>query len=138
MAAAARAAETTVVLGTERVTDRGLQITACVIDPDGTIAGWQDKGQIDPSEEAIYPALATERRVFRAGPLTFELPRCGIAVAGRVGGDWLSMQPELETIVFLPDDGVMTLSWRARLRCDRRVLEVERISISSERTRAAA
>ena len=72
------------------------------------------------------------------GPLTFELPRCGLAIAGRVGGDWLSMQPELETIVLLPDDGVMTLSWRARLRCDRRVLDVERISITTERTRAAA
>ncbi len=64
------------VLGTERVTNRGLQITACVIDPDGTIAGWQDKGQIDPSEEAIYPALGAERRVFSAGPLTFGVVIC--------------------------------------------------------------
>ncbi len=71
VAGAASAAHITVVLGTERVTDRGLQITACVINPDGTIAGWQDKGQIDPSEETIYPVLATERRVFAAGPLTF-------------------------------------------------------------------
>lgn len=73
---AARAAGITVILGTERVTDRGLQITACVIDPDGTIAGWQDKGQIDPSEEGTYPALATERRVFTAGPLTFGVVIC--------------------------------------------------------------
>ena len=76
MADAARAARITVILGTERVTDRGLQITACVINPDGTVAGWQDKGQIDPSEEAIYPALATERRVFTAGPLTFGVVIC--------------------------------------------------------------
>src|SRR5687768_2125366 len=59
VADAARTAGVTVILGTERVTDRGLQITACVINPDGTVAGWQDKGQIDPSEDAIYPALAT-------------------------------------------------------------------------------
>ena len=70
------AARITVILGTERVTDRGLQITACVINPDGTVAGWQDKGQIDPSEEAIYPALGTERRVFTAGPLTFGVVIC--------------------------------------------------------------
>lgn len=76
VAQAARAAGVTVILGTERVTDRGLQITACVIDPDGTIAGWQDKGQLDPSEEATYPALATERRVFHAGPLTFGVVIC--------------------------------------------------------------
>ena len=62
VAAAARSARITVILVTERLTDRGLQITACVINSDGTVAGWQDKGQIDPSEEATYPALATERR----------------------------------------------------------------------------
>jgi len=65
-----------VILGTERVTDRGLQITACVINPDGTVAGWQDKGQIDPGEEAMYPGLATERRIFTAGPLTFGIVIC--------------------------------------------------------------
>jgi predicted amidohydrolase len=66
----------TVILGTERVTDRGLQISACVFNPDGTVAGWQDKGQIDPAEEKIYPALGTERRVFTAGPLTFGIAIC--------------------------------------------------------------
>jgi len=76
VAKAAKAAGITVVLGTERLTDRGLQITACVISPDGTVAGWQDKGQLDPSEEATYPALATERRVFTAGPLTFGVVIC--------------------------------------------------------------
>lgn len=76
VAAAAKVADVTVVLGTERVTDRGLQITACVINPDGTTAGWQDKGQVDPAEEATYPALATERRVFMAGPLTFGVVIC--------------------------------------------------------------
>jgi len=74
--AAARAARITVILGTERLTDRGLQITACVIGPDGAIVGWQDKGQLDPSEEATYPSLATERRVFTAGPLTFGIAIC--------------------------------------------------------------
>jgi predicted amidohydrolase len=73
---AARDAGITVILGTERVTDRGLQITACVFNADGTVAGWQDKGQIDPSEDAIYPALGTERRVFTAGPLTFGIVIC--------------------------------------------------------------
>ncbi|MGB3613221.1 MAG: carbon-nitrogen hydrolase family protein [Elainellaceae cyanobacterium] len=76
VADAARAASITVILGTERLTDRGLQITTCIINPDGTIAGWQDKGQLDPSEEAIYPAIAAERRVFTAGPLTFGIVIC--------------------------------------------------------------
>ena len=76
VADAARDARITVVLGTERVTDRGLQITACVFNPDGTSAGWQDKGQIDPSEEPMYPALGNERRLFTAGPLTFGVVIC--------------------------------------------------------------
>jgi predicted amidohydrolase len=76
VANAARAARIAVILGTERITDRGLQITTCVIAPDGSIAGWQDKGQIDPTEEAIYPATGTERHVFRVGPLTFGVVIC--------------------------------------------------------------
>ena len=62
VADAARRAGITVILGTERVTDRGLQIAVCVFNPDGTVAGWQDKGQIDPGEESIYSALGSERR----------------------------------------------------------------------------
>jgi predicted amidohydrolase len=76
VADAARTAHITVILGTERITDRGLQITACVFNPDGTVAGWQDKAQIDPSEEVTYPALGTERRIFTAGPLTFGIAIC--------------------------------------------------------------
>jgi predicted amidohydrolase len=76
VATAARTAGITVILGTERVTDRGLQATACVINPDGSIAGWQDKAQIDPSEEVTYPAQGTERRVFTAGPMTFGIAIC--------------------------------------------------------------
>jgi len=76
VANAARVANITVILGTERVTDHGLQITACVINPDGTVAGWQDKAQLDPSEEGTYPSFGTERRVFTAGPLTFGVVIC--------------------------------------------------------------
>lgn len=76
VARAAKAARTAVVLGTERLSSEGLQISACVFNPDGTIAGWQDKGQLDPSEEAIYPAFGTGRRVFTVGPLTFGIVIC--------------------------------------------------------------
>lgn len=76
VAGAARLARITVILGTERVTDRGLQIAACVINPDGTVAGWQGKVQLDPSEEATYPARGSERRLFTAGPLTFGVVIC--------------------------------------------------------------
>src|SRR4051812_19778800 len=76
VAEAAVSAGVAVVLGTERVTDRGLKITACVIGADGCTIGWQDKGQIDPSEEVTYSALGTERQVFTVGPLTFGVAIC--------------------------------------------------------------
>lgn len=76
VADAARAASITVILGTERVTERGLQIAVCVFNPDGTLAGWQDKGQIDPGEEVNYPALGSERRVFTTGNLMFGVAIC--------------------------------------------------------------
>ena len=76
VAAAAKAAAVTVIVGTERCTERGLQITACVINADGTVAGWQDKGQLDPDEEHRYPAFGTDRHVFTAGPLTFGVVIC--------------------------------------------------------------
>jgi predicted amidohydrolase len=76
VADAARMARVAVVLGTERVTERGLLISALVIAADGSIAGWQDKVQIDPSEEVTYAASGHERHVFTAGPLTFGVVIC--------------------------------------------------------------
>jgi len=76
VADAVHSARVAVILGTERMTDLGLQITACVFNPDGKIAGWQDKGQIDPSEECIYPAIGTDRHVFTVGSLTFGVVIC--------------------------------------------------------------
>ena len=73
---AAGAAGVGVVLGTERVTADGLQITALVFGPDGALLGRQDKCQLDPSEEATYPAFGRERHVFTIGGLTFGIAIC--------------------------------------------------------------
>lgn len=75
VASSARDAGTAVVLGTERVTAQGLVITALVIASDGSVAGWQDKEQIDPSEEGTYVA-GEGRQVFHAGPLAFGITIC--------------------------------------------------------------
>jgi predicted amidohydrolase len=76
VSAAAKAASVSVKLGTERPTERGLQITARVYNPDGSTQGWQDKVQLDPSEEAQYPAFGNERRVFTTGEVTFGVVIC--------------------------------------------------------------
>ena len=72
---AAAKANLAVILGTERVVDGALLATALVINRDGTIAGFQDKVQLDPSEEGTYSPGST-RRVFEAGPVTFGVAIC--------------------------------------------------------------
>jgi predicted amidohydrolase len=75
IAAAAKKANVAVVLGTERVVDSGLLISALVVDRDGTIAGFQDKVQLDPSEEGTY-SFGSGRRVFQSGAVTFGIAIC--------------------------------------------------------------
>jgi predicted amidohydrolase len=64
-----------VVLGTERLVGGALLISALVVNRDGTPAGFQDKVQLDPSEEGTYTA-GSGRRLFHAGPLTFGVAIC--------------------------------------------------------------
>jgi predicted amidohydrolase len=75
VAASAARENLSVVLGTERLVDGSLVATALVIDPNGAVAGFQDKVQIDPSEELTYTP-GSGRRVFEAGPLRFGIAIC--------------------------------------------------------------
>lgn len=75
IAKAAAKANVAVILGTERVVDGALLATALVVNPDGTVAGFQDKVQIDPSEEGTY-SPGSERHLFETGPLTFGISIC--------------------------------------------------------------
>ncbi|HWS72744.1 MAG TPA: carbon-nitrogen hydrolase family protein, partial [Thermoanaerobaculia bacterium] len=71
----ARSQHVAVVLGTERFLPGGIAATVLVIDADGSIAGFQDKVQLDPPEEGTY-FPGSERRIFRAGALTFGVAIC--------------------------------------------------------------
>jgi predicted amidohydrolase len=75
VAASAAAAGITVILGTERIVDGRPRITALVIAADGTRAGFQDKAQLDPSEDATF-APGTDRHLFEAGGLKFGISIC--------------------------------------------------------------
>ena len=75
VADAAARAKLTVILGTERIVEGSLLATALVIQPDGAFAGFQDKVQLDPSEDATYSA-GTGRRIFAAGDLKFGIVIC--------------------------------------------------------------
>lgn len=75
IAATAAKASVTVILGTERIVDGSLLATALVINRDGTFAGFQDKVQLDPSEDGTYSA-GSGRRVFDANGLRFGVVIC--------------------------------------------------------------
>jgi predicted amidohydrolase len=75
VAAAAGKHRVAVVLGTERATSGKPLPSALVVDENGTRVGFQDKVQIDPSEEGTY-ACGTERRVFTAGGVIFGIVIC--------------------------------------------------------------
>lgn len=75
IAAAAAQANVVVILGTERLQDNAVVPTAMVINRDGTIAGFQDKVQLDPSEDTIY-SPGSGRWVFETGGLKFGVVIC--------------------------------------------------------------
>ena len=75
VAQAAGRAQVAVVLGTERVAEHGLLISALVVQRDGTVAGFQDKVQLDPSEEGPS-ATGSGRRIVHAGALVFGIAIC--------------------------------------------------------------
>jgi predicted amidohydrolase len=75
IANAAAKANCAAILGTERIIRNGLRITALVINRDGTREGFQDKVQLDPSEDGPY-SPGYGRHVFRAGELTFGVSIC--------------------------------------------------------------
>ena len=75
IAGAASSSQVSVVLGTERVVDGRLLATVLVIDRDGKRLGFQDKVQLDPSEEGLY-AAGDGRQVFASGGLVFGVVIC--------------------------------------------------------------
>jgi predicted amidohydrolase len=72
---AAARARVAVVLGTERFVEGALRATVLVLGPDGVPLGFQDKVQIDPTEEGTYTP-GTERRVFTVDSLAFGVVIC--------------------------------------------------------------
>ena len=75
IATAAAQARINVILGTERYVNGSRYLTALVINKDGSIAGWQDKVQLDPLEDPAY-APASGRHIFQTGRLTFGIVIC--------------------------------------------------------------
>ena len=75
IAEAAARANVAVILGTERIVDDRLLATTLVINRNGTVAGFQDKVQLDPSEDTIY-SPGSGRQIFQSGQLKFGVVIC--------------------------------------------------------------
>jgi predicted amidohydrolase len=76
IASAAKQHQVAAIVGTERIVDGAVLATALVIDRDGQRLGFQDKVQIDPSEEGIYAPAMTGRRVFEVDGVVFGIVIC--------------------------------------------------------------
>ncbi len=72
---AARRSSICVIMGTVRITAVGQHITATVIGTDGATLGYQDKVQLDPSEDEMF-VPGSGRRVFETGGVTFGVSIC--------------------------------------------------------------
>jgi len=75
IAAAVKMANVTVILGTERIVSSRLLATALVINADGEFAGFQDKVQLDPSEDSVY-APGDGRHLFSVNGVKFGVVIC--------------------------------------------------------------
>src|ERR1044072_6602492 len=75
IASVAARANVAVILGTERVVGDAALASALVINRDGTVSGFQDKVQVDPSEDTIYPP-GFGRQVFQVDGLRFGIAIC--------------------------------------------------------------
>lgn len=75
IAQAARQWRVAVVLGTERVEQARVLASALVLDRDGNRLGFQDKVQLDPSEDTLYVA-GKARHVFEVEGLKFGIAIC--------------------------------------------------------------
>lgn len=73
--AQARESNIWIILGTERIEAGRPLITTRITRADGSLAGFQDKVQLDPSEETIY-ASGRERRVFEHPEFCFGVVIC--------------------------------------------------------------
>ncbi len=67
------------------------------------------------------------------GPLSFMLPAANLEVVVRIGGARERPPVNLETVLLEPDENRMCLTWRAALPCDRKVLKIEKVTVTRNR-----
>lgn len=64
------------------------------------------------------------------GMLRFDLPRCELGIAAKVAGRRVGMEARIETVVLEPTDERFSVSWRAALAVDKKMLQVETVEVA--------
>jgi hypothetical protein len=67
-----------------------------------------------------------------SGPLLLSIPTTRPRVTVSVAGSREMPPALLETVLIEPDDGQLSLTWRAALRCDKRALKIQSVRIETE------
>lgn len=68
-----------------------------------------------------------------APSLRLALPRCELGIAVRVAGRQEELSPQLETVLFEPEENRFTVTWRAERVCDKQVLRIDQVLIELRR-----
>lgn len=71
------------------------------------------------------------------GALAFPIPAANLVVEVKVAGGIERPPANLETVLLEPDENRVSLTWRAALPCDRKVLKVEKVTVMRQRAGAA-
>jgi hypothetical protein len=66
-------------------------------------------------------------------PVSFTVPVAHLEVQVKVAGSLERPPVNLETVLIEPDENRLCLTWRAALRCDRKVLKVEKVTVARRR-----
>lgn len=70
------------------------------------------------------------------GPIAFPIPAANLRVEVKVAGSVERAPVNLETVLLEPDENRVALTWRAALPCDRKVLKVEKVTVTRQRAGA--
>lgn len=65
------------------------------------------------------------------GILRFGVPVCGLRMKVHVGATTVSPPLALETLVIEPTLGQLTMTWRAAMPCDKKILKVRQVSVTA-------
>ena len=75
--------------------------------------------------------------VFEPGAARFRLPGHVVVIGGNVKGDFFSRPADLDTVLFWSDARRVTLVWRARIACERKIEEIRNVHVYRVRAHTA-